>query len=478
MKRLAIGTEAYLHNGLLIATVATLSFLFLAARPPWLFSGVTFTVIGCGGFLFALLFLVSATRRSQGVDPAKSYLRLALVVWWALLDSQEVFFRSTKGGEAFTGQFSPAAYGEAAFWALDFLALLLIIMPRPQYLRQAFSGCNKWLSLFAVVCLISTPFSPAPLYAMAWAFKLLLAVLLLLLCSATMHDLDDVEAFLWANFWGFALATVIRIGRAFIDPSTAFEGGRLTESISPPMLSLLAGTLLLLALSLNSLRKRTWLLGFAFLGATVMIMAGGKAGIIGGIASVTLFFVLQKRVAAGFGWVLGVLVLGGIILAVTPLSTYFATYQEQGQLSTLTGRTGLWKAVWPEIMQHPIVGYGYMASRFVELQLEGDTWVAGHTHNGFLEILYTNGLVGLIILVEIILVTVKNLGRALKSTPNRKVRLLAIGSGAICVNLLINGFFNATFGGQPSSPFILLLGLLVVSEVLRRNAHLSARLPR
>jgi O-antigen ligase len=350
-----------------------------------------------------------------------------LVLWWALLVSAEVFVRLGRGVEAFTGTFWPGAYGEAAFWALAFLALL-ITMPRPQYLRQAFSGSNKWLSLFAVVCLVSAPFSPAPLYSLAWAFKLLLAVLLLLLCSATMHHLDDIEAFFWANLWGFALATVIRFARVFIDPSTAFEGGRLTESIGPPMLSLLSGTLLLLALSLNSLRKRTWLVGLALVGALVMIMAGGKAGIIGGVASVTLFFVLQKRVAAGFGWLMGMLALGGIILLATPLATYFTAYQEQGQLSTITGRTELWSAVWPEIMKHPIMGHGYMGSRFLGQQLGGDLWIAGHTHNGFLEALYDSGLSGLVILVGIHLVIVRNLWRALKGPPNRNAHLLAVGS--------------------------------------------------
>jgi O-antigen ligase len=472
MKRLTIATQAYLHNGLLVATLATLSFLLLAARPPWLFSGVTFTVIACGAFLFALLFVVSASQRSQGLDPAKSYLRLALVVWWALLISEEVFSRFTPEAESFAGHFSAAAYGEAAFWALAFLALLLI-MPRPQYLRQAFSGSNKWLSLFAVVCLISAPFSPTPMYSLVWVFKLLLVVFLLLLCSATMYDLDDIEAFLWANFWGLVIITVVPVARAFAGPSTAFEGGRLSASANG--LSLIAGTLVLLALTLNCLGKTTWLLGFAFLGATVMIISGGKAGIAAGIASVTLFYVLQRRLAAGFGWLLGVLVLGGIIFLATPLATHFITYYEQGQLSTITGRTDLWKAVWPEIMQHPIVGHGYLASRFMAQEMELP-WTAGHMHNGFLEALYNNGLVGLTILVGIHLVIVKNLWRTLKGPPNRNAHLLAVGSSAIYVNLLVNGFFNATFGGRSGAPFMLLLGLLVVSEVLRQNTRLPERL--
>ena len=191
-----------------------------------------------------------------------------------------------------------------------------------------------------------------------------------------------------------------------------------------------------------------------------------------------MFYVLQKRVAAGFGWLLGVLVLGGIILLATPLATHFITYQEQGQLSTITGRTDLWKAVWPEIMQHPIVGHGYLGSRFLSEEVAGTFGGAGHTHNGFIEALYNNGLVGLCILVGIHFVIVKNLWRAIKDPPNRNAHFLAVGSSAIYVNLLVNGLFNATFGGRASTPFMLLLGLLVVSEVLRRNIGLSVRLSR
>jgi O-antigen ligase len=475
MKRLTIATEAYLQKGLVVATLATLSFLLLAARPLWLFSGVTFTVIGFGAFLFVLLFAVSAAHRSQALDPAKTYFRLALVVWWSLLISEEAFFRHTREVESVAGHFSAEAYGEAAFWALAFLALLLI-MTRPQYLRQAFSGSNKWLSLFVAVCLVSAPFSPTPMYSLAWAFKLSLVVLLVLLCSATIHDLSDIKSFYWSNLWGFFAVAVAPVVRAFVNPSGPFEKGRLWGS--PTGLSASAGTLVLLALILNSLQKRAWLAGFASVGAAVMIMAGGKAGIAAGIASVTLFFVLQKRVAAGFGWLLGVLILGGILLAVTPLSTYFATYEEEGHLSTISGRTELWTAAWPEIVQHPIVGHGYLASRFLSEHVEGTFPEAGHMHNGFLEALYNNGLLGLTILAAIHLVIVKNLWRALKGAPNRDAHLLAIGSWAIYVNLLINGLFNATFGGAARALFMLLLGLLVISEALRRNARLPVRLPK
>jgi len=99
-------------------------------------------------------------------------------------------------------------------------------------------------------------------------------------------------------------------------------------------------------------------------------------------------------------------------------------------------------------------------------------------HNGFLEALYNNGLIGLIILVAIHLLIVKNLWRALKGPRDRNAQLLAVGSSAIYVNLLINGLFNATYGGRASAPFMLLLGLLVVSEKLRGMTGQSDGLTR
>ena len=177
---------------------------------------------------------------------------------------------------------------------------------------------------------------------------------------------------------------------------------------------------------------------------------------------------------AGFGWLVGAFALGCVIFAVTPLSTYFSTYQEQGQLSTLTGRTELWKAVRPEIIAHPILGHGYLASKFVPDDVEVPIEQTGNMENGFLEALYNNGLVGLIILVIIHLSIVRALWRVMRSPPNKNVHLLGAGCWAIYTNLLIAGQFNSIFGGAARPQFMLLLGLVVVSEALRRNAHQAA----
>jgi O-antigen ligase len=467
MRKLPAETESHVHYGIVVAGVATLLFFLLAAACSWLSSRVALTVIGFGIFLVALLIAGWAAQLSRRLDSAKSYQRLALVVWWSLLVSEEPFKRFTPEAESFAGHFSAAAYGEAAFWVIACFALLIV--SRFQCLPRRLSSGNKWLALFGLVCLVSAPFSPTPLYSLVWAFRLSLVVLLLLFCSANIHDQHDIESFFWSNLWGFFVVALAQVVRAFLNPSGAFEGGRLSGT--PTATSAAAATFVLLALTFNSLRRRTWLTGLAIASVGIMIMAGGKAGIAAGIASLMLFFALQKRFAAGFGWLFGILLVGCIVFAVTPISSYFTAYQEAGELSSLTGRTDLWTTVWPEIMQHPVVGHGYLASRFLAEETVGVFPAASHMHNGFIEALYNNGLIGLTIIVVIHFLIVRNLWRSFKNPPNGNGRLLTIGSWAIYFNLLVNGLFSATFSGRTDPAFMLLLGLLVVSEKLRGMMH-------
>jgi len=133
----------------------------------------------------------------------------------------------------------------------------------------------------------------------------------------------------------------------------------------------------------------------------------------------------------------------------------------------LTGRIPLWGAAMPEVWKKPILGHGYLASTFVAIQVPEIDWSASHMHNGFLEVLYNNGLVGFFLMVMIHLVVVYNLVRLIRRAPPADFRYqLAVGCLALYVNLLVGGFFNASFGGRAWSFFMMLLALVMVSEKL------------
>lgn len=75
-----------------------------------------------------------------------------------------------------------------------------------------------------------------------------------------------------------------------------------------------------------------------------------------------------------------------------------------GRTSSLSGRIPLWRIVWDEIMQRPILGYGFTAFwNSWEGQRVSDTvaWdvAVPHAHNGFLEIWLGLGIIGLILML-------------------------------------------------------------------------------
>jgi exopolysaccharide production protein ExoQ len=77
-----------------------------------------------------------------------------------------------------------------------------------------------------------------------------------------------------------------------------------------------------------------------------------------------------------------------------------------GKDVTLTGRTGIWSAVFDSIAKRPLLGYGYQA---FWLGLQGESyrvilavsWVLAQAQNGFLDVMLEMGAVGLTIVLLI-----------------------------------------------------------------------------
>ena len=102
----------------------------------------------------------------------------------------------------------------AKFW-LGFctsLAVLIFWVPVRQYLGRFFSGDYKWLTFFAIVCVASCVYAPRSLFALAWAFKLAVVVVLLVLCSTRRCAiLRDTVSFLRFTFWAYVLVVLLPV---------------------------------------------------------------------------------------------------------------------------------------------------------------------------------------------------------------------------------------------------------------------------
>lgn len=278
-------------------------------------------------------------------------------------------------------------------------------------------------------------------------------------------------SFLRFTFFAYVIVVLEPVVISIFRGQMFDEEGRMSTVVNPDALSADAGAVFVLALALFSRVKNEGLrMGaavFGTVGFVVMILAGGKAAIVSGLIAGALFFLLRKGFSSTLGFVAATAVVALLLASFTPLGDYFLHYESGGNASTLSGRTLLWSAVIPAILQKPILGHGYVASMFVVFQVNQVGWAAPQLHNGFLEAAYNNGVFGLMLILMITIVIPRNLYRVLqRSSPTDSIYRLSAGCLALYAFLLINGFFNASFGGRARPPFILLLSLVLISDKL------------
>src|ERR1700728_4271078 len=456
MSNISLG-RPWIQRILLFGVVVILAALFMFYSPEWLISEVGTPFLLAGASLLLLLLAASADCCT---DRRRLALRFTLVVWFFLTISEEFFVRADQE-EVAPDHFSMTVFGEIGTWVLCAAVVLIIVLERSDCLSHLFSKSSKWVVAFGGVCILSVSYSPRRVFSAAWSFKLLLVILLIHIASRLMRKYEDVTAFLATTLLAFSVAM---FHGALADPSTLYVNGRL--GYSPTSLAVTAGIVLVLSLAIRTLTNAGWPLFLTVASALIMLLSGGKAGIAGGLLSAVLYFLFKKKLGSAVA-VFGALALLGVgLLFLSPsLHSYASMYSDTEQAENLTGRTDLWDAAVPLIMQRPIQGHGYMASRYISLGVEDVGWQAGHLHNAFLDVLYNNGLIGLMLILYLHFAIIRNFLRTMRQKSNSPAsREISAAGLAVYANLLINAFFNAIIGGRLCSLFMLFLGIYMVSE--------------
>jgi O-antigen ligase len=458
------------QTALLLAVTSLVCASILYTIPEdWLWETARITSV-CIVLIFALRF---STGR----------FRPAFVIWWLVMVSECIFFREGIGDQpviaAYKGYFPTAAYGEVVSWVLCFLAVFFCAWSIRGYFKRLFVGDFKWLTLFAGISFISCIYSTRATLGLAWGFKLCLVVLLLLLCSEQIREYRDVSSFLRFTFWAYVIIMLQPVVIAMFRGQMFDEEGRMSTILSPNALSPNAAVVVLMALALFSTRKGEGLRKSAaimgFIGGVVMILAGSKTGIVAAVFAGFLFFFLRKKLGSAFGYVVLTGIMIFILALASPLGAYFHSYNEGGGMDTLSGRTILWGAVMPAIKDRIILGHGYMSSEFLIFQVNQVAWAAPQLHNGFLEALYNGGSIGLLIMLAIAIVIPVRLSQVLRRVPlESPIYRTAAGCIALWAFLIINGLSNSSYGGKPTSIFMLLLCLVIVADKLLEIASRSA----
>jgi len=407
-----------------------------------------------------------------------------LVIWFLMLTTDCLFFHEgdqNAGANAMAGVFPTEVYGESLSWVICFLAVLLCTTRIPKFFSQIFKGNYRWMSLFALLCVISCAYSPKPLFSLVWAFKIVLIALLLQVCWYQIDSFQDILSFLKVTFFGYAIVAFQPVIVSAMRGEMFDEEGRMSIIVNPDALSADAATVFLLALTLFSRVKdeglRMSAIVFGFSGFAVMVLAGGKAGILSGLVAGALYFLIRRGIGHTLGYVIAAAGIGLLIASFTLLGEYMTRYSSGGNAATLSGRTLLWTAVLPAILANPILGHGYVAATFVYVELNAVGWAAPQLHNGFLETAYNTGGLGFILMMTVIFVIARDLIRVMKKTnPADPIYRVTAGCIAIYAVLLINGLFNGTFGGRVRAPFALLMALILVSGKLVKQTERTGSL--
>jgi O-antigen ligase len=426
--------------------------------------------LGCIDLLFSIcVFTALAATRPITLDQTKAGYAVVLVIWAFLVGDDAIFSfnRVNPLSSESLEQYKPTAYGQAIFWVLCSLFVAVISLPKARVLlKTLFSSPNKWPTFFALFCLVSTAWAVQPIYSLAWAFKLLLAVWVLAYVALPDQP-KDVRKFLRSILAMYCFIMVLSVVKAVVDPADAFKGNRLAGVVDATDTSETAGLALIICIALFHWGKKKGYLMLAALSAVVMILGGGKTASVAALVGCLLFFFLQKRFKALAIFLLSLGMLAVVLFSLTPIGNYYAGYTSD-QLETFTGRTILWQHVLPEIKAHLLLGHGYMSERFYNLDVPGlRNWEVGHMHNAFLSVLYGEGLPGLFLLLMMFYVTLMNLWVAWKKKCEPEVRILTLAFMATFTFLFLNGLLNTTFGGRPYGFHLIFLSCVVFSGKLR-----------
>lgn len=421
-----------------------------------------------------MVFAALIVGRAKTMETAPAGLLMGLVVWSYLLLDEEIFFfdRMNQAAANARGDFSAAAYGEVGLWMFATLVLFLLTAPHiRQFAKTMFASPYKWMTLFALLCVFSATYSDGVLYSLAWSVKLSLVVWAVLLCAMFIRNRSELLTILRAALVSLGLVVLTEGLLPVIDPSDAWWRDRLGGIIHPTDVSCVGGLLLLIVLIMYTLEKRRWLLGIGVLALYILLQGAGKTSIIAAVVGAAIFLLYQKRVALLMGFFATLCPLALIVLLASPTGAYLDRYAQRDDFETLSGRFQLWKAALPEIARHPILGHGYVASRFFPLVVEGNNSFENignyHMHNAFIEVLYNNGIAGLLLILAMIFITVKSARRMIRRKSSREVFLLAAGLLSLEVYLLLNGLTEPTFAGHPYTFFVFFLILFVLTERLR-----------
>lgn len=173
-------------------------------------------------------------------------------------------------------------------------------------------------------------------------------------------------------------------------------------------------------------------------------------------------------------------VIGGVLV----VSNFDLVLEATGRTATLTGRFPIWNAVMRAISTHPWLGYGYEVfwhrnSLDLALLKHELSYIPPHAHNGYLDILISVGIFGMLIFIAVFLTNISRAISVFRSTTMRGAKWpLLVLLFFVLFNLTESNILRPmTFLWVPFVSIYVSLGLMLAEQRYAANVAPQAVTP-
>ena len=228
-----------------------------------------------------------------------------------------------------------------------------------------------------------------------------------------------------------------------------------------------AGLLLILTyFPSHPMRARIWKYVGASSALLCLVLSHNRMAVFALLASAMTFYILKGPMARNALAVFAIALFAAscVVLFADDLMALVSRSSNETEIVTLTGRTRIWPVVVELWRQSPLFGYGFGSALYI-LPVHPDLFrAAAHSHNLYLEQLFSGGLIGFGLLVCSMVATIMVAWRR-----------GAAGELSLLMFFLIYGMTEPVIFGPVSFPLIIMM--LTIARILSGSSPRGATDP-
>lgn len=405
--------------------------------------------------------------------------RTALTAAFAIVLIAGTKLRIRDASDTLDGAIDLQIVAELAFYAVIGVATAAICWSYD--VLQHLTRTEKLVLAYGALAALSTLWSAAPALTAIRAAQLGTIALLAIVAVRVL----GASSALWMACASVAVYVVVCAALAATVPFAAqtyesAEGFRFSWFSTHPIAAGTLAAIGMLGVLSAALLTRRRVLGVpplfyvAALGA-VLFLTNSRGPLLACMAGAAVLVLLQVEARTRAALVLTGGTFAGAYAAFGPdLTQWFSDLANQDNwiaqhlfrgetadaLLQLNGRLDLWDTVRPAIAAHPLLGYGYQASR--PILLDAASWAA-YAHNALLQTILDLGVVGAVALVAIIIAAIVGFARGGQHAWTRAA------SGALLVFLILNSVSSESFAAAPGFETLMLFLCALCATAPRRE---------